>query len=115
MKWLFLSSGLNSGKFNMKTDLYLALNLEPDEAIFRLYQWQPYCISLGANQDENIIDYEEAKRDSIDVVKRPTGGKAILHADEITYSVIYPVTQDLSARELYQYKFSIKKRVGKIQ
>jgi lipoate-protein ligase A len=101
MKWLFLSSGLNSGKFNMKTDLYLALNCEPDEAIFRLYQWQPYCISLGANQDENIIDYKETKKDNIDVVKRPTGGRAILHAEEITYSVIYPAARDTSARELY--------------
>ncbi len=114
MKWLFLSSGLNSGKFNMKTDSYLAMNCETDEAVFRLYQWQPYCISLGANQDESIIDYAETKKDNIDVVKRPTGGKAILHAEEITYSVIYPAIQDTSARELYtNINFALKKGLEK--
>ena len=101
MKWLFLSSGSNSGKFNMETDLFLATNCEPDEAVFRLYKWQPFCISLGANQNDNIIDYTETRKDGIDVVKRPTGGRAILHAEEITYSLIYPVLPVTSAKELY--------------
>ncbi len=101
MKWIILSSGLNSGNFNMETDLFLAKNCEPDEAIFRLYRWEPYCISLGANQKESIIDYGLTRKDGIDVVKRPTGGRAILHSEELTYSVIYPVSHDLSAKELY--------------
>jgi len=101
MKWLFLNSGSYSGKFNMETDLFLATDCEPDVAIFRLYRWEPYCISLGANQDENIINFKQAEKDNIDVVKRPTGGRAILHAEEITYSVIYPVSSDVSAKELY--------------
>ncbi len=114
MNWLFLSSGLNSGKFNMETDLFLALNGEPDEAIFRLYRWDPYCISLGANQDENIINYDETKKDNIDIVSRPTGGRAILHAEEITYSVIYPITSNTSARELYSnINFALKKGLEK--
>jgi lipoate-protein ligase A len=114
MKWIFLSSGLNSGKFNMKTDSYLAVNCEPDEAVFRLYQWQPYCISLGANQDESIINYKETKKDNIDVVKRPTGGRAVLHAEEITYAVIYPALIDSSARELYtNINFALKKGLEK--
>ena len=114
MKWLFLSSGLNSGNFNMETDSYLALNCEPDEAVFRLYQWQPYCISLGTNQDERIIDYAETKKDNIDVVKRPTGGRAILHAEEITYSVIYPASPETSARELYtNINFALKRGLEK--
>ncbi|MEJ2617512.1 MAG: hypothetical protein P8Z35_21340 [Ignavibacteriaceae bacterium] len=101
MNWLFLSSGTNSGIFNMETDLFLANNCEPDKAIFRLYRWEPYCISLGANQHENIINYNETEKDNIDIVTRPTGGRAILHAEEITYSVIYPVSADTSAKELY--------------
>jgi len=101
MKWLFFSSDSYSGKFNMETDLFLASNCEPDEAVFRLYRWRPYCISLGANQDEKIINYSEARKDNIDVVKRPTGGRAILHAEELTYSVIYPVSASSSAKELY--------------
>ena len=101
MNWLFLSSGTNSGNFNMETDLFLAKNCEPDKAIFRLYRWEPYCISLGVNQNEDIINYYETEKDNIDIVTRPTGGRAILHAEEITYSVIYPISSDTSARELY--------------
>jgi lipoyl(octanoyl) transferase len=114
MKWLFLSSGLNSGKFNMQTDIFLAKNCEPDEATFRLYRWDPYCISLGANQNENIIDYAEIKRDNIDMVSRPTGGRAILHAEEITYSVIYPLNTNTSVKELYSdINFALKKGLEK--
>ncbi|MFZ0452317.1 MAG: hypothetical protein WAM24_01115 [Ignavibacteriaceae bacterium] len=101
MNWLFLSSGTNSGNFNMETDLFLAKNCEQDEAVFRLYRWEPYCISLGANQDEEIIKHDEAEKNNIDIVTRPTGGRAILHAEEITYSVIYPISACISARELY--------------
>ncbi len=114
MNWVFLSSGINSGKFNMETDLFLAMNCEPDEAIFRLYRWDPYCISLGANQNENIINYNEAKKNNISVVRRPTGGRAILHAQEITYSVIYPLNNNISARELYSnINFALKNGLEK--
>jgi lipoate-protein ligase A len=114
MNWLFLSSGTNSGKFNMETDLFLAKNCEPDEAVFRLYRWEPYCISLGANQQESIINYDETEKDNIDIVTRPTGGRAILHAEEITYSVIYPVTDKTSARNLYSdINFALKKGLEK--
>ncbi len=109
MNWLFLSSGTNSGNFNMETDLYLTKNCEPDEAIFRLYRWEPYCISLGVNQDDGIINYSETEKDNIDIVTRPTGGRAILHAEEITYSVIYPTSDNTSAKELYSdINFALK-------
>ena len=114
MNWLFLSSGTNSGSFNMETDLFLARNCEPDEAVFRLYRWEPYCISLGANQNENIVNYNETKKNNIGMVTRPTGGRAILHAEEITYSVIYPVSNDTSARELYsEINLALKKGLEK--
>ncbi|MHB9014177.1 MAG: lipoyl protein ligase domain-containing protein, partial [Ignavibacteriaceae bacterium] len=101
MKWRFINSGAGSGQFNMDFDLQLAKNSRPDEAIFRLYQWKPFCISLGANQDVDSINSVKAKFDGIDIVKRPTGGRAILHAEEITYSVIYPVDSQTSAKYIY--------------
>jgi lipoyl(octanoyl) transferase len=114
MNWLFLSSGTNSGAFNMETDLFLANNCEPGEAVLRLYRWEPYCISLGANQNEDIINYNETKKKNIDIVARPTGGRAILHAEEITYSVIYPIGTDTSARQLYsEINFALKKGLEK--
>lgn len=86
----------------MDFDLQLAKNYFPDEVVFRLYRWNPYCISLGANQKFEEIDIEKAKTDSIDVVKRPTGGRAILHSEELTYSLIYPIDSKTSAHDLYK-------------
>lgn len=101
MIWQFLKTGKGSGHFNMDFDLNLATSCKPGEAFFRLYQWQPYCISLGANQDYNDINIAKANKDNIEVVKRPTGGRAILHAEEITYSVVMPLC-NLSPKEIYE-------------
>jgi lipoyl(octanoyl) transferase len=101
MKWYFLETGFNTGKFNMEFDLSLINNCRDDEAYFRLYRWKPYCISLGANQSNDSIDNGKASINNIDVVKRPTGGRAILHAEELTYSVVYPLVKISSLRNFY--------------
>jgi lipoate-protein ligase A len=56
--------------------------------VLRLFQWSPWAISLGYNQEPKEIDMGACTRDGIDVVRRPTGGRAILHAEELTYSVV---------------------------
>jgi lipoate-protein ligase A len=56
--------------------------------LVRLYRWKPWAISLGYNQQAEDIDRLRAAADGIDVVRRPTGGRAILHAEELTYSVV---------------------------
>lgn len=86
----------------MDFDINLAQTCKPDEAFFRLYQWQPYCISLGANQSFNDINIAKAHLDNIEVIKRPTGGRAILHAEEITYSIVLPVKDELTPRKIYE-------------
>jgi len=101
MNWKYLNTGFNTGNFNMSLDVHLSEQNLEDEAIFRLYRWNPFCISLGANQNINSVNKFKAEEDGIDIVKRPTGGRAILHAEELTYSVIYPVNQDSSVRDLY--------------
>lgn len=68
--------------------------------VLRFYRWKPYCISLGKNQDGSDINTALAERDGIEVVKRPTGGKAVLHAEELTYSVVME-TAERSVRESY--------------
>jgi len=102
VKWHFINSGFQTGIFNMEFDLQLANNCKEDESYFRLYRWKPYCISLGANQSVDSIDLEKTKRDNIDVVQRPTGGRAILHAKEITYSVVLPLRAPLTPSEIYR-------------
>jgi len=86
----------------MDFDLNLARNCKEDEAFFRLYRWKPYCISLGANQPPEAVNLEKAKQDAIDVVKRPTGGRAILHAKELTYSVVAPLDETNTPSEWYR-------------
>lgn len=102
MKWRFINTGFNSGRFNMEYDIKLANEARTGEAVFRLYRWEPYCISIGANQNFESVDERKAAEDNIGIVKRPTGGRAILHAEEITYSVILPPGCGLSAREAYR-------------
>jgi len=101
MKWLFINSGSNTGRYNMDYDLHLASNLKEDEIVFRLYRWNPYCISLGANQPLISVNSELAAKENIDIVIRPTGGRAVLHSEELTYSVVYPLDSLSSARDIY--------------
>ena len=101
MKWRTLDSGFNTGKINMEVDVHLAESLKPGEAILRFYRWNPYCISLGANQNSNEMNVAKAEQDNIDIVFRPTGGRAILHAEELTYSVVYPIDENTSFRNIY--------------
>jgi len=102
VKWHFINSGFQTGMVNMEVDLQLAQSCKEDEAHFRLYRWKPYCISLGANQSFDSLDLEKAKKDLIDVVQRPTGGRAILHANEITYSVVLPLGSSFTPSEIYR-------------
>lgn len=101
MKLRVLDSGFNSGKVNMDIDMQLAGLCNPNEIVLRFYRWKPYCISLGANQNLSEINVKKAKEDGIDIVFRPTGGRAILHAEELTYSVIYPAGSNISSRNVY--------------
>jgi lipoate-protein ligase A len=54
---------------------------------FRLYAWDPPCLSLGCAQPFLDVDIARLKSHGWDVVRRMTGGRAILHTDELTYSV----------------------------
>lgn len=113
MVWKFIDTGSNTGSYNMDYDISLAENFSDDEIIFRVYRWKPYCISLGANQNFNDINIDKCKSDKIDCVKRPTGGRAILHSEELTYSVIYPIDYNTSAHHLYnQINYALKKGLG---
>lgn len=58
-------------------------------AIVRFYQWYPKCISLGRNQKENCYN-----NFNIDVVRRPSGGRALLHDRELTYCFVSKIFKD---------------------
>jgi len=102
MIWRFIDTGFNTGKFNMDFDLELVNNFKIDSPVLRVYRWKPYCISLGANQEFNSVNTNKSKQDGIDIVKRPTGGRAILHSEELTYSVVYPLSDTVSPKQIYR-------------
>lgn len=77
-----------TGAENMARDLALMAEGVPT---VRLYAWRPACVSLGYAQPESDVDLEVAREAGLDVVRRPTGGGAILHEeDEVTYGVVLP-------------------------
>jgi lipoate-protein ligase A len=63
----------------------------------RFYAWEPPCVSLGRHQPLAAVDVACCARHGYHIVRRPTGGRAILHTDELTYSVIAPPDHPLMA------------------
>jgi lipoyl(octanoyl) transferase len=53
----------------------------------RFYQWEPPCLSLGKRQPLSGVDLARCQADGVEIVRRATGGLAILHTDELTYSI----------------------------
>ena len=81
--------GTASGSVNMERDAaWLAEHRPGDDPILRLYRWEPAAVTIGYNQDFSDFDQTRIDEAGYDLVRRPTGGRAILHADELTYAVI---------------------------
>lgn len=55
-------------------------------ALWRFYAWHPFAVTLGYNQEVSGIDGRKCRDAGIDIVRRPTGGRAVFHAEEFTYS-----------------------------
>ena len=80
---------VHTGKENMQIDsdlLESAIKNSSAEPVFRLYGWCPKCVSIGRNQNDDFLT------ENIDSVRRLTGGRALLHDDEVTYSCISPIS-----------------------
>jgi lipoate-protein ligase A len=78
-----------SGAANMAVDQAIAEACVAGESLptLRFYQWKPPAVSLGRHQQIDEIDAAAAAERGYEIVRRPTGGRAILHTDEFTYSV----------------------------
>jgi lipoate-protein ligase A len=88
--WRLLDSGALSPSLNMAIDrAILALHANGQSPpTLRFYQWQPPAVSLGYFQKRHNLDLEACQQYGIEVVRRPTGGKAVLHLKDLTYAVI---------------------------
>jgi lipoyl(octanoyl) transferase len=90
--WRLIRSEPGHGSWNMAVDEAILQAIGRDEVppTLRLYAWQPACLSLGYAQPGSDVDSALLKQHGWDLVRRPTGGRAILHTDELTYSVTGP-------------------------
>ena len=81
--------GARPGAANMERDRRLLAAHRPgDDPVLRLYRWEPPAVTIGYNQKTQDFDTDAVQAAGFDVVRRPTGGRAILHADELTYAVV---------------------------
>ena len=72
--------------------------------VLRLYRWHPPALSLGRNQDLADVDQPACARHGVDLTRRPTGGRALLHGGDLTYAVAMRIPEGLSGvLEAYAY------------
>jgi len=94
-QWRLIEDGRAPGAWNMAADeamLELARRSEAPPTL-RLYGWSRPTLSLGRHQDPRAgIDHDFRGRRGIDLVRRPTGGRAVLHDREVTYSITLPAS-----------------------
>jgi lipoate-protein ligase A len=88
--WRLILSPPEGGATNMAIDeaILLAAGRGEVPPTLRLYSWAPPCLSLGYAQPSSDVDYPQLEARGWEIVRRPTGGRAILHTDELTYAVI---------------------------
>ncbi len=93
---IFIDYKVNNGKYNMQLDAQLldkSIKTKQNETILRFYGWSPSCVSIGRNQNPDDINTDYCKENKIDIVRRITGGRALYHSDEVTYSFICPMSK----------------------
>ena len=90
--WRLLITPPAPGSWNMAVDEAILLHIGRGHSppTLRLYAWSPACLSLGYAQPSSDVDLSRLNARGWEVVRRATGGRAILHTDELTYSVIAP-------------------------
>lgn len=101
--WRFIDSGPASGVENMRIDEKLLRDAQQAEAlpVLRFYTWDPPAVSLGRFQrTEQAVHEEACRRLGFDIVRRVTGGRAVLHNHELTYAVISPERNPLFPRDV---------------
>lgn len=97
--WRIVVTPPAGGAWNMAVDEAIADHAGRGEVppTLRFYQWHPPCVSLGRHQPVSDLDLRRCRALGYDVVRRPTGGRAILHVDELTYAVAGPQSNPVLA------------------
>lgn len=102
--WRLVTTPAAHGAWNMAVDeaILEAVGRGDSPSTLRLYAWEPPCLSLGYAQPLADVDLPRLKAQKWELVRRPTGGRAILHTDELTYSVIAPIHEPRIAGDVLE-------------
>jgi lipoate-protein ligase A len=107
---LAIDTGFGTGEENMAfdrrmmqafSDALFQKEFGEGSCLWRFYGWQPHAVTIGYNQDISLFDTGRCRMEGIDVVRRPTGGRAVLHGEEFTYSFI--TDSSCQNAELYRH------------
>ncbi len=90
MKWYLVDSGDADGEKNMAVDLAMINVAKRGTPILRIYGWNPPAFSIGKFQKMEEINSDFLRKKGYSIVRRPSGGRAVLHHDEVTYAVALP-------------------------
>ncbi len=96
--WRLINSGFQTGAMNMALDEALLHSVANGDSlpVLRFYRWRPATVTLGYAQSiYKDLDLDVCFKAGLDVVRRSTGGRAVLHDNEVTYAVIAPFNTGL--------------------
>jgi lipoate-protein ligase A len=101
-RWAIWRDGAADGVTNMATDAALLATVQTDRMVWRWYAWDTPTISFGRHEvTSGRFSAASVRAAGLDAVRRPTGGRALLHAREITYSVTGPLPAPVGWRTAY--------------
>jgi lipoate-protein ligase A len=106
MQWRFLDTGSGTAGMNMAVDEAMLQTHDAGATppTLRVYGWQVPTLSLGyAQKTAQEVRLEVCRQCGVAVVRRPTGGRAVLHDDEVTYSVVMPIDLPDGSRTLTEH------------
>ena len=91
LRWRVVRDEPLPGALNMARDHALAVTLPPGEGVLRLYRWGSPTVSFGRNEPaKGLYSLGRAEEEGVTFVRRPTGGRAVLHHLELTYALVFP-------------------------
>lgn len=110
-KWRLLQTEPASGAYNMALDEACLFSSAEKRSLptLRLFTWAPPTLSLGYAQKSAEVNFDQLHHRGWGLVRRPTGGRAILHTDELTYSVTAPLDDPVMAGSLLESYHRISK------
>lgn len=100
-----IQDGADDGDRLMAADLALLQQAAESgsDPVLRFYTWMMPTISLGFHQSEDVLDHDRMTRDHTPWTRRPTGGAAVLHSDELTYAIVASSGDAGAGQRLQQY------------